>query len=65
MKIQCMHFLYIILKFWLVAKRLKTRILYVVLTYGSVFDEIVHRLSTGYINIWYACASLDTIYTCR
>jgi len=65
MKIQGIHLLYIRFGFLLFAKTPKSRILYVFFTFGLIFDKIVHRLSTEYINIWYSIPSLDTIYPCR
>ena len=32
------------------------------LIFGSISYAIIHSLSTEYINIWYACSSIDTKY---
>ena len=39
------------------------RRLYIFLIFGFVFATFVHRLSTEYINIWYAGSSIDTKYS--
>jgi predicted metal-binding protein len=54
MKIQRMQMLFMFFKNCVVARAAKTRMSYVFFDFKSFLCDIVHRLSTDYINIWYA-----------